>query len=110
MDLRQYFRKIRETEAALADEYPVLRSLETPDGGRAGIISEVPRSIAARMIVEGRAAAATDTEREQYRQEQIAAKAAAEKAELAKRVQVAIISEPASNSGPTRKVIGPQGK
>ncbi len=97
MDLRQYFRKIREAEASLAHEYPIVSSLETPDGGRAGVISEVPRAIAAKMIVEGRAAVATETEQERYRQGQIDAKAAAEKAELAKRVQVAFIAEPTSN-------------
>ena len=110
VDLRQYFRKIREIEASLAEEYPILNSLETPDGGRAGVVSEVPRFVAAKMIVEGRAAIATEAEREQYRQEQMAAKAAAEKAELAKRVQVAFIADPTANAGPARKVNGPQGK
>lgn len=107
MDLRQYFRKIREAEASLTDEYPVVSSLETPDGGKAGIVSEVPRAIAAKMIVEGRAVIATETERERYRQEQLDGRARAEKAELAKRVQVALIADPMMNYGPNRKVSGP---
>ena len=104
MDLRQYFRKIREVEATVTDQYPVVTSLETPDGGKAGRITEVPRAIAAKMIVEGRAMLATDAEREQYREQQEAAKAAAEKAELAKRVQVSFVSESRPNYGSNRKV------
>jgi hypothetical protein len=110
VDLRQYFRKIREAEASLTDEYPIVSSLETSDGGKAGIVSEVPRSIAARMIVEGRAVIATEAERELYRQEQLDGKARAEKAELAKRVQVAFIADPVANCGPNRKANGPLGK
>lgn len=111
MDLRQYFRKIRETEASLTDEYPVVSSLETSDGGKAGIVSEVPRAIAAKMIVEGRAVIASEAERERYRQEQQDGKARAEKAELARRVQVALIADPVANHplanhGSNRKVSG----
>lgn len=93
MDLKQYFRKVRETEASLADAYPVLISLETPDGGKAGVRTEVPRAIAAKMIVEAQAVLASEEEQELYRRESLAAKQAADKAELAKRVQVAIISD-----------------
>ena len=93
MDLKQYFRKIRQVEASLADRYPIIVSLETPDGGKAGLIAEVPRETAAKMIVEGRAVLASEEEKELYRTQQVAAKAAAEKAELAKRVQIAIISD-----------------
>ncbi|HEY7306511.1 MAG TPA: hypothetical protein VH601_20465 [Bryobacteraceae bacterium] len=106
MDLRQYFRKIREIEAGLSDPFPVVSSLETPDGGKAGIISEIPRSIAAKMIVEGRAVLASEAERDSYRQQQQEAKAAAEKADLAKRLQVAFISERNLNSGSSRRPPG----
>jgi hypothetical protein len=106
MDLRQYFRKIREVEATLSDEYPVVSSLETADGGKNGTISEVSRAVAAKMIVEGRAVLATEAEREQFRQAQQEAKAAAEQAEAAKRLQVAFIAEPKLNSGGNRKANG----
>jgi hypothetical protein len=93
MDLRQYFRKIREVEATLSDEYPVVSSLETADGGKNGTISEVSRATAARLIVEGRAVLATEAERERFLQEQQAARAIAERAEAAKRLQIAYITE-----------------
>jgi hypothetical protein len=93
LDLKQYFRKLRETEACLTDPYPVVISLETADGGKAGVATEVPRAVAARMIVEAQAVLASEEEKELYRSQRVAAKQAAEKAELAKRVQVTIVSD-----------------
>ena len=93
MDVRQYYRKIHEAENSLQDQYPLMVSLETTDGGKAGIISEVSREVAAKMLVEGRAVPATQEEQDLYRERQAAAKKKAEAAELGRRVQVAIISE-----------------
>ena len=93
MDLRQYFQKIRTLETILADKFPLIMSLETSDGGKAGVAVEVTREIAAKAIVDGRAVLATDEEKEQYRQAQISALELAKQSEMAKRVQVAIISE-----------------
>jgi hypothetical protein len=45
------------------------------------------------MIVEGRAVVATPEEAEAYRASQLAARKAAEKADLAKRLQVAIVTD-----------------
>ena len=106
MDLRQYFRKIREVEASLSDPYLVVSSLETADGGKSGTISEVVRAIAAKLIVEGRAVLASEAEKEQFRQEQEQAKVIAERAEAAKRLQVAFITEPKLNSGTNRRQTG----
>jgi hypothetical protein len=94
VDVKQYFRKMREIEDGLADPYPVVVSLETSDGGKAGAVCEVPRSVAAKMILERRATLATLEQKELFFQQQEAAKKAAEKAELARRVQVAIIADP----------------
>ena len=94
MDVKQYFRKLREVENSFIDSYPVVISLETSDGGKAGLISEMSRPVAAKMIVEGRAVVATEEQKAFYYEQQEAAKRAAEKAEFAKRVQVAIIADP----------------
>ena len=93
MDLKQYFRKLRETEDSLTEPYLVIVSLETSDGGKAGSMCEVPRTVAAKMIVERRATLASIEQKELFFQQQEAAKKAAEKAELARRVQVAIIAD-----------------
>lgn len=94
MDVKQYFRRLREIEDSFVDSYPVLVSLETPDGGKPGLIAEMSRPVAAKMIVEGRAILASSEQKAAYYEYQEAAKRAAEKAELAKRVQVAIIADP----------------
>jgi hypothetical protein len=94
MDVKQYFRKMREIEDGIVDPYPIVVSLETSDGGKAGAVCEVPRSVAAKMIIERRATLASTEQRELFFQQQEAAKKAAEKAELARRVQVAIIADP----------------
>lgn len=62
MDLRVYFQKIRELESKIAYEFPILRSLETGDGGKAGTFTEVPRAIAAKMIIDNVARLADGTE------------------------------------------------
>jgi len=89
VDVKQYYRKIREVEAGLNEPYLLVVSQETSDGGKAGLVSEVSRAGAAKMIVEGRAALANPMETSVYRERQTAAKEAARKAELARRVQVA---------------------
>jgi hypothetical protein len=93
MDLKQYFRKIRQIEATLSEAFPLVVSLETPDGGKPGLVSEISRELAAKLIVEGRAVLASEEEKELYREQQVYAREAAEKSELAKRVQIAIVSD-----------------
>jgi hypothetical protein len=66
MDLRQFYRKIREIESTIPDKYPLVTSLATGDGGKEGLVSEVPRYQAARMIVEGKARLSTDEEKKDY--------------------------------------------
>ncbi len=68
-------------------------SLETSDGGKPGRVIEVSRAVAAKMIVDGRAAVANSEQREAHHAAVEAARAAAQKAEFARRVQVAIVTE-----------------
>ena len=94
MDLKHYFRKFREIEHGLTDPFPVVISLETSDGGREGVVSEVSRETAAKLIVEGRAVIASEEQKQTFLNNLEARKKAAEKFELARRVQVAIIADP----------------
>jgi hypothetical protein len=108
MDLKQYFRRLREIEESFVDKYPVVISLETPDGGKAGLIAETSRHVAAKMILEGRAVLANLEQKTAYYEHQEATRKAAEKAELAKRVQVAIIADPEFQSQAiSKKTTGP---
>ena len=64
MNLRAYYQKIREMAAELEPEGASvwLTSLATPDGGRAGVVVEAPRELAAKLIVEGKSRKATPDE------------------------------------------------
>lgn len=91
MDLRQYFRKIREVEASITEAYPLVTSLATEDGGKAGVTCEVPRYEAARTIVEGRARLATDEEKSAHLEAVRAGLKAAEEADAARRLQIGML-------------------
>jgi hypothetical protein len=69
MDLRIYYQKIRECEAKIGTEFPVVRSKETADGGKGGTFTEVSKSTAAKLIVDGVAELASDDEMEQFREQ-----------------------------------------
>jgi hypothetical protein len=92
MDLRVYYTKIREAMAALPGEFVVLISRETPDGGKPGIPSEASNTVAARMIVEGRARLATVEETSQYYRQEEAGRAKAVRDAAPARLQV-VLSE-----------------
>ena len=53
MDMRLYYQKIRDMEAKIADEFVTIVSRETADGGKEGTKTEVPRRVAAKLVVEG---------------------------------------------------------
>jgi hypothetical protein len=92
MNLKHYYQDIRNVEEKIADPYPVVVSLTTADGGKEGARTEVPRRLAAKMIVEGAVRLAKAEEAEEYRQQQAEARLAVEQALAASRVQFAILS------------------
>jgi len=91
MDLRSYYKKVRDAEATLTGEYVVMVSLETSEGGRAGVRTEVPRAVAAKLIAEVRARVATEEEAVEFHEANREAREAHEEAEAAKRLQVMVI-------------------
>jgi hypothetical protein len=93
MDIRMYFQKMREVEHAISGVFAVVRSLETPDGGRAGMLTEVSRAIAAQLVVEGKARLATEEEAREYKERVDQSRAEAEQAAAASRMQFTILTE-----------------
>jgi hypothetical protein len=91
MDLRSYYKKVREAEAVLKGEHFVLVSFETPEGGKAGVCTEAPRNTAARLIAESRARLATQEEAQDFHETHRAARTEYEQEQAAKRVQVMVI-------------------
>ena len=94
MDLRQFFKKIREVEAGLTEQFPLVASVETGDGGKSGVLSEVPRYQAARMIVEGKARLASEEEKQVYIEQEAASRKHFDELETAKRAHLALIGSP----------------
>lgn len=92
MDLKGIFRKIRQVESTIADEFAIIASLETVDGGREGVLTEVSRYMAAKLITEGRARLAHEEEVRGFRE-----KTEAGRREFlenqASRVQISVLSE-----------------
>lgn len=68
MDLREYYRKIREIEAEIGEANVVVVSRKTSEGGVRGVKSEVPRNVAAKLIADGRAVLACAEEAARYRE------------------------------------------
>ena len=93
MDLRDFFKKIREIEATIEAAYALVVSHSTGDGGKAGVITETPRAIAARLIAEGRARLATPDEATAHAEAIQLAVEEADQLALAERVQVALVSD-----------------
>jgi len=92
MDLQVYYKKIRAIEEGLKNASVVLVSQETPDGGRDGVRTEVPRRTGARMIVEGAARLATAEEAREFQEQKAEAKRQADQMAAASRMQFAMIS------------------
>ena len=92
MDLRVYYQKIRDYEAAIPDAYAVVVSLPTGDGGKEGVISEVTRRVAAKMLAEGSALLATAAQVKTYQEQNAIAAKAAQEAAAAGRVEVTVVT------------------
>jgi hypothetical protein len=93
MDLQIYYRKIREIEQSLSTPSVVVVSQDTPDGGREGVFTEVPRRTAAKMIVEGSAHLATEEEATAFRERNAEAKIRADQVAAASRMQFTVVSQ-----------------
>jgi hypothetical protein len=55
MNLRSYYQKIRETAEGIEAGDVWIESLDTRDGGKAGVFTQVSRQLAAKLIVDGKA-------------------------------------------------------
>jgi hypothetical protein len=91
MDLTIYYQKIRDEQAKIAEEFPVMVSLETEDGGKRGVQTEVSRALAARMIVNGVARRATATETKAFHEAKTEAKRQADAAAAAAKMEFDVV-------------------
>ena len=93
MDLRVYYRKLREVESTLSGPFIVLVSVATPDGGKADVLTETTRHVAAKQIAEGRARVATEEEAATYHSENLRKRRERDELEQASRLQVIVVPQ-----------------
>ncbi len=93
MDVRGFFRKVKEVEATIPEDHVVVVSQETPDGGVAGRFTEVSRHNAARLIVEGRAKLADAGEAATFRAERAQENDEAIRRMAAERIRVTLVHD-----------------
>lgn len=98
MDLRAYYSKLREIESKMPSPQVTMVSLATPDGGKAGVVTEVPTPIGARMVVESSARQATEAEASAFHERHAAARQAAEDAATVQKLQVVVVPAPAAKT------------
>jgi len=91
MDLRAYYKKLKEVESTLEGESVVLVSLPTAEGGKGDVRTEAPRAVAAKMIAEGRARVATEEETQAFHASRREALAQYDEEQAARRLQVMVI-------------------
>jgi hypothetical protein len=91
MNLRSYFQKIREIEHGLREAFIVVTSQETSDGGIRGLLTEVPKHLAARMVADGRACLASEEESRAFHEKKLEAKRLADQEAVASRMQVTLV-------------------
>ncbi len=100
MDLRLYYSKIREVETTLAEPYAVVVSMATPDGGKAGVLTETARHVAAKQIAEGRARLATEEEAADFHGGNAGKKKERDEFEALNRVQFVVMPQKHSTKTP----------
>jgi|WetSurMetagenome_2_1015567.scaffolds.fasta_scaffold465438_2 hypothetical protein len=93
MDLRGYYKRIQELEQTIDSKDIWVVSVETPDGGKAGVITEVPKRIGCQMVVEGRARLATSEEAQDFLTCQQEQRQSAEQLQASRRLQIGVISD-----------------
>ncbi|MEO8026324.1 MAG: hypothetical protein ABI823_07610 [Bryobacteraceae bacterium] len=105
MDLRVYYQQIRAVESEIAEQDAIVMSLATRDGGKPGILSEVPRAVAAKLIVDGKARLASTDEESRYRSdaEEAGRRAAGVRAPLYETGRIQVAAIPEVKKTPTRR-------
>lgn len=96
MDLRGFFKKVKEVERKIAEKEAYVMSLATPDGGLEGVITLVARRTAAQLVVDGKARLASEVEVAAFVAAELVKRLAHQRQVAARQVQVHLVSDPAA--------------
>lgn len=102
MDVRQYYKKLRELEASLPEADAVVVSFETPDGGKAGVLTEVPRRNACQLMLEGRAEVVSEAQAKEFRQNEAAKREEFKRIQAAGKIQFQVVAKDFNNPAPEK--------
>jgi hypothetical protein len=100
MDLRAYYKRVREIESELPGPFVVVVSIESSDGGKGGVLTEVARFTAAKQIADGRARVASSQEANDFHKRNRVAKEAADEAAEITRMKFVAVSPRQKKKGP----------
>lgn len=93
MNLKDYYREITEQEDAIEEQFVLVISLATPNGGRAGVASEVNRVTAAKLVVDKIARLASPEEVKKLRDDREEKQRLKDLASLQERVRMTRLAE-----------------
>jgi len=93
MDLRGYYQKLKEIEKGLLQDFILMKSVATADGGIAGRLTEVPRALAAKMLADGIAVLAEKAEGELFRAGLAEEKKQEDQKRAAAKIQFTVLTE-----------------
>jgi len=99
MDLRAYYKKLRDLESQIPAPYVVIVSVATSEGGKGGILTEVARVQAAKQILEGRARLADSDESNAFHSRNEEARQTAEQAAAVSKMQFVIVPAKSESKG-----------
>ncbi len=102
MDLRQYYKKLHELEDSMTDTHVLVVSEETDDGGKPGVISEVSRRNACKLMLEGRAKLADAKQKQDFRTEEWFHREQFQTAKTASRLQFQMVPIETAKPGPAK--------
>lgn len=102
MDLRQYYRKLHDAEAEMPESHVLVVSLETGDGGKAGVVTEVPRRNACQLILDGRAKRVSREEEDAFRLDELAKRDAFQRAKATSRIRFEMIPNETAKPTPAK--------
>jgi hypothetical protein len=89
--MRTYYQKIRDIEQTFLEPFVVVESNETADGGKEGLLTEVPKRLAAKMIADGRARLATEQSIHEFHEKKAEAKRASDQEAITNKLQMMLV-------------------
>lgn len=91
MDLRQYYKKLHELEASIPEAHVLVVSLDSGDGGKEGVMTEVSRRNACQLILDGRAKRAEPKQDEDFRLNEMLKRDEFQRSKTASRIQFQMV-------------------